>query len=272
MDRAHCRRFRPDRLSLALTVVMGVLAGAAPAGAQTDTLVSDPADVGLSRSQLEKLAVLYRGYSESIAYSDSLRAMAASELGRIGRRLSEGDFSEGDVVSLQVQGEDVLTDTFVVSPQRTVSLPQIGAISLHGVLRSELTEHIQNDLARMVRDPRVTAVPMVRLAVLGAVNSPGFYIVPAGTPLAELLMTAGGPMATADTRGLRIERQGNLLLAPGPEDQRLTVGQMNLRSGDQIVMPAESQSVWQRLQTNVMTVLPMITLVLTMYLQLNRQP
>jgi protein involved in polysaccharide export with SLBB domain len=82
--------------------------------------------------------------------------------------------------------------------------------------------------------------------VTGAVGKPGFHLLPAETPLPDAIMTAGGPTTGAKLQNLRIQRagkriwEGALLQRAIAEGQ--TLDQMSLRSGDEITLPAPSDS------------------------------
>lgn len=88
----------------------------------------------------------------------------------------------------------------------------------------------------------------MRLAVMGSVGQPGFYVVPADMLLSEALMAAGGPGGGADLEELRVER-GSLRLIEGDELQEAmrsgrTLDQLNLQAGDQIFVPERGTSIW----------------------------
>jgi polysaccharide biosynthesis/export protein len=140
-----------------------------------------------------------------------------------------------------VQGEPELPDTITVESGPRISLPLFGAIPLHGVLRSEIQVHLTQELSRFIRDPVVRANGLMRLAVIGQVSRPGFYTFPAETLLGEALMLAGGPTPSSNLNSIRIER-GPARLIEGDELQEamrmgLTLDQLNLQAGDQIVVP-----------------------------------
>ena len=88
---------------------------------------------GSTRIELETI--------RDLARSGSLD-LNSMELMEIERRLSSGDFSVGDQISLQVIGETSLTSTFTVDPGPSLMLPDMPLISLAGVLRSELDDHL----------------------------------------------------------------------------------------------------------------------------------
>src|SRR6267378_643118 len=73
----------------------------------------------------------------------------------IRQRLEHGDFQSGDRILLRVDGEAQLSDTFTVGPARDITLPQIGAVSLDGLLHAELRQRLVTTLSRYLRDPVV---------------------------------------------------------------------------------------------------------------------
>jgi protein involved in polysaccharide export with SLBB domain len=169
-------------------------------------------------------------------------AKEGSALARVLRqRLTEGDLRAGDRMVLAVEGESALTDTFLVRTGQVLALPQIpNEISVKGVLRSELDQHMTKEIARYIRNPRVDAVALMRVAVLGAVNQPGYYNVPAEMPLADVVMAAGGPAGDAALDKTVVKRSGSELYEREQVKRALARGesldQMSVNSGDEIVV------------------------------------
>jgi protein involved in polysaccharide export with SLBB domain len=162
----------------------------------------------------------------------------------IQQRLSDGDFQPGDLIALTVIEESTLTDTFTVRSGRTLQLPNLPEISLKGVLRSELRSFLTGKVAEHIRNPQVDAVALIRVAVLGAVNRPGFYNVPAETPAAEVVMIAGGPSQNTDLKKVEVRRGETVVI---PRDAMTTafaagtsIDQLNVHGGDQIVIGQKS--------------------------------
>jgi protein involved in polysaccharide export with SLBB domain len=162
---------------------------------------------------------------------------------RVRSRLQNGDFRVGDRIDISVRGEPNFPVTVTVEPGPMIVLDLFGDISLAGVLRSEIEEHLTEALGRFIRDPFVRATAQMRISVLGAVGNPGFYTVPAETLLGDVLMLAGGP-GTPDLDDLRIERAGQSLYEQAQVQEALreglTLDQLNLQAGDQIVLPIPS--------------------------------
>jgi protein involved in polysaccharide export with SLBB domain len=133
-----------------------------------------------------------------------------------------------------------------------ISLGLFGDIELDGVLRSEVEGHIREALSTYLRNPVVTAQGLMRVSVQGAVGQPGFYVVPADMLLSETLMVAGGPGQNAKLDDLRIER-GIETLMEGTDLQEalragLSLDQLNMQAGDQVVLPAETPGgIWSRI-------------------------
>ncbi len=152
-----------------------------------------------------------------------------------------GEFQPGDLILLRVEAESLLTDTFAVEAGPLVRLPQIGPVSLSGVKRTGLQDHMSKELSRFLRNPMVDARSLVRLSVVGEVDRPGFYDLRGDAAVTSAIMSAGGPTRDAKMDGIRIER-GDEKVMDGDELHALlsagrTVDQMNLRAGDKIVVP-----------------------------------
>jgi protein involved in polysaccharide export with SLBB domain len=153
-------------------------------------------------------------------------------------RLTNGDFQVGDRISLTVLQDPTLTDTFTVKVGRTITLPSIPDISLHGVLRSDVEQYLTVQLSKYLREPTVEAVALIRVAILGSVGRPGFYAVPAQTLLSDVIMIAGGPSSTADTRKIDVHRQSTELLNRDETQAAIaygtTIDRLNIQGGDEI--------------------------------------
>lgn len=168
---------------------------------------------------------------------DVMRKAGASETAaRIKARLAEGDFRRGDRIVLEVQSESTLTDTFTVTGQRELLLPPptVGALSLQGVLRSELQDKVTAYIARFRQNPVVRAYPLLRLSVQGEVAHAGVYNVPADGRLGDALMAAGGTTQYAKTDKMYIERNGEKIWEG--QSFEVHIDSLGLRDGDQIVV------------------------------------
>ena len=228
------------RFTFALAALVGL---ALPLVAQESSW--DTSRLYLSRAELQALEEEYVGVAASPGYSPALREEAIQSLERIRERLRAGDFRVGDRIIVRVR-EESLPDTLIVEPGPAVAFPVMGSISLGGVLRAELEEHLTRELGRFIQRPSVRASSMIRVLVQGAVGRPGFYVLPATFLLGEVVMVAGGPSSIADLDNIRIERGDRVILSPEAIRPAVVGGrsldQLNLQAGDQIYVPPKSRS------------------------------
>jgi protein involved in polysaccharide export with SLBB domain len=219
-------------IGLAATLVVST---ATPAAGQD---AWDPSRVYASRSGLDSLARRFELSAESPAYSEVLRAEAAREATSLRSRLREGDFQVGDRIVLAVEREEALTDSFTVETGPAIQLPAVGRVSLAGVLRAEVEDHLTRELGQYIRNPTVRARTMIRISVTGEVGQPGFYAVPSQLLVTDVLAQAGQITSQADIGKIRIERAGRTIWdneALGPEIiEGRTLDQLGVRAGDRI--------------------------------------
>lgn len=259
MTQPHPRSLRALALGLSLTLL------AAPAAAQT----AEVEDWRATRTQLQAEVQRLERSLASPAYSEATRRRALERLTAIQRRLAEGDFTVGERIYVQVQGQTVaLNDTLTVQDSVLIVIPNIRRVRLAGVLRSELQELVSREVAEVVRGASVRATSLMRVAVVGEVARPGYHTVPPETLVDQLMMLAGGPTPNGDVGKLRLERGDTLLAAGG--DVRVaiargrTLASLDVRNGDALVVPARPQP-WDRASTlNILSLLigPLLTIVL----------
>jgi protein involved in polysaccharide export with SLBB domain len=226
----------------------------------------DPEQVELSRAELDSLLESYERSAASAAYSSALRNQAHREAELIRSRLAEGDFQVGDQVALVVEGETEMSGALVVQAGPVLVLPDIGRISVAGVLRSELESHLRRELSRYIRDPVVHARSSIRLMVTGGVAQSGYHVVPTNTVFSDVLMMVGGPTQHARLKAIRVER-GDRVIWQGEALQQAiiqgrTLDQLSIRAGDHILVPMQEPGrVSQNLVTASMVIGPMSLLI-----------
>ena len=164
-------------------------------------------------------------------------------------RLDHGDFQDGDKIFITFrQGASTFADTVVVRAGKRLELPLMGDVSLEGVLRSELAAHLTTHLKGYFRDPAVTAVPLVRLGLLGSVARPGYYYTPADMPLSDVLMRAGGPTPNADLNKVSIRRLGDMLIDESNTSTALregmSVDMLGMQAGDEVQVGEKRRTNW----------------------------
>ncbi len=233
------------RLICALALVL------LPAGTAAAQQGWDPTGVQLTRPELQELLRRYEETASSSTYSADVRAQARDEAALIRTRLDEGDLRVGDRIQLTVEGHPDLTNEFAVVAGRLLVLPAIGEVSVAGVLRSELQDHLAREIGRFIRDPAVRARSLIRLEVIGAVGAQGFYTIPSDILITDALMQAGGPATNADLDRIRVERNRQVIwssdrLRRAMQEGR-TLDQLSIRAGDGIIVPERraGESWWR---------------------------
>jgi protein involved in polysaccharide export with SLBB domain len=222
-----------------LAPVLGVLAALALGNGPAHGQAARPAD---GARELETRAEL------------EAEARTAEQQNRTGEawllrtRLQRGDFQEGDRIVVMLLGSTTFNDTILVRVGKMLPLPRMGEVPLEGVLRSELNARISSHLARFLRDSSVRAIPLVRLAVLGQVQRPGFYYTSADVLVSDMLMKAGGPGGDADLNNVVIRRAGDTIWNAKDTRTAMTDGlsleRLHLRAGDELYVNAQKHTNW----------------------------
>lgn len=234
-------RFVPKVLSV---VVAAVLVSAGALDAQT--IAGAPS---ATRAELETALGQRELWAASTAYGTRLRSQARREASLIRDRLREGDFRVGDRMLLRVEGAVPFNDTVTVQPGPRIIVPGLEAVDVTGTLRSELSVKLQGAFRRTVLDAKVAVQPLARVAVFGAVASPGYQLVPFESRVDELLMSAGGPVG--DTRPNRFSiMRGDTVLVDADDVATAiaagrTLGELSMRDGDYLTVKPISPP-WDR--------------------------
>lgn len=219
-----------------LCVVLAVLVTIRPAFAQTPAAAEKPINFE-TRAELKAL-------EKAAAAKDDNAGLYL-----IRYRLEHGDFREGDRIILRVvRGSGGFADTLVVRAGKQIQVPQVGALSLEGVLRSELVPTLSAYLSKYIRDPAVEANQLVRVGILGSVGRPGFYYIPPDIPLSDVLMAAGGPTGGADLGRVSVRREGDVIIDEKNARTALTNGMsldfLHMVAGDEISVGQQRQFPW----------------------------
>ncbi len=243
------------RISPTCVFVIASLCLAPILGAQ----MSMHASAYATRAQLETMASQRATHASDPRLNDADRAQASEDARQLRERLTQGDFRVGDRIVVRITGGASAFDTLSVSSMRSIKVADAGDISLDGVLRSEVEERLNTQLARYFRDVKVRAQPLTRLAVLGEVRAPGFVQVPSQSLLSDAISAAGGPTTTGRLDRISVRRGGATIVAPAAFANGLAAGatldDLGIRAGDEIVVGAKRPFNWsQVLQTTAVVV------------------
>lgn len=101
----------------------------------------------------------------------------------------------GDVLHINVYGEEELTGDFKIEPNGMISFPLISDVPASGFTTKELESHIAQKLSpKYIVDPRVSIEVMNfrSVYVLGEVQQPGKYEYAPNMTILQAIATAGG--------------------------------------------------------------------------------
>lgn len=212
---------------------------------------SSPSRAYATRGELETLSSELAAQAVDAKRPAAARAQSAAEERELRERLAVGDFRVGDRIVVHVTGEIARLDTLSVTPTRTLRVPDAGDLPLNGVLRSELDDRLNAQVALYIKNATVRAQPLTRLAVLGEVRTPGFVHVPSQALLSDVITAAGGPTATARLDRASIRRGGRVVVSPAAFSKGLasgaTLDDMGLWAGDEVVVGAKESFNWTQL-------------------------
>ena len=241
-----------------LAVAIALLAWSAPAASQTDR------HLYAKRSTLEQRATDAEKIANTSTTQEPTRDLKRGEAFMIRYRLEHGDFHAGDRIVVTTVIDMARTDTLLVADDQSVEIGGFPRVSLRGVLRAELEERLRTHLALYVREPRVTAKPLVRLAVTGRIARPGFYNVPADALLSDVIMIAGGPSADADLTKTIVRRDTEELWTSDAVriaiNDGFSVDSFDLRAGDELVIGAQRKTNWEALLRNAGVVVGLVSI------------
>lgn len=179
--------------------------------------------------------------------SDARRRAMQEDLDIQRQRLAIGDISPGDriLVRMALDGmrqdtSGTRQDTLVISSESTIDVAGVPPISLRGLLHSEVERHVQSQITAVIRNARVSAVPLMSIGVLGSVTRPGYFFVPVTASVTEAIMAAGGPSVEADPNGLVLQRGGrpqwDSATMTAAIQQRVSLAGLGADDGDVLLM------------------------------------
>jgi protein involved in polysaccharide export with SLBB domain len=165
-------------------------------------------------------------------------------------RLQEGDFEVGDRIIASFEGVALTrTDTFVVQTGKIAHLGEpLGDLPVAGVLRFEIADSIAARVGKYYKNEVVHVTPLMRISISGAVRAPGVYYARRDLPITDLITRNAGQDASTDLRNIVIRRGADVLWSKddvgAAMSDGLTLEQLNLEQGDEIVVGTRSANRW----------------------------
>jgi len=157
---------------------------------------------------------------------------AAFLLATLSVNANEQPLQQGDLIKIYLPGEDMLNEPLSVNRNGQIVLPEVGPVYVLGKTENEASESIRNALSVAFKDLANLNVYVQErrkiINVLGYVESPGEYILPAESSLQMALHAAGG---------LRNGAQLNRIKLMRGEQEFIINYKAYLDSGDNTLLP-----------------------------------
>lgn len=246
----------------ALVLTLLALLGAAAGAAGQETVAYDATREEL-RQRLDSLESAIPSGAEASDDGEAGRLLRQAQ--RVQSRLENGDMQGGDMVRVQVGSDSILSGTYRVTDGRNIDVPTVGQVDVSGLLYSEVADSVREALGSVVRTTRIQVQPLIRVAVLGQVASPGYYDLSPTSTVSDALMQAGGPTSAAEVQETRLRRpeQGD---SDGARIRSLTgssLADLGVTRGDEVFVPGSGGGLSIGTLTTVLGIASSITLLIT---------
>jgi len=117
----------------------------------------------------------------------------------------------GDIININVFPAEEFSKEVTVQPDGTVDIPLIGPVLARGIKSEDLEKMLTAKFSKYVANPSVTVnvrkFSSNKVAVIGQINSPGYYEYREGMRLLDLVAQAAGPQDYAKGAKVRIYRR-----------------------------------------------------------------
>lgn len=144
----------------------------------------------------------------------------------------------GDVVRLKIWREPDMSGDYTVDANGVATFPRLGAMPVGRIGADSLQRLLVAEYSRFLRNPSIEVILLRRVRVVGAVRTPGLYTADPTMRVRDVLALAGGATPEGRTDFVRLDRNGRS--TPVDLDHAPGVGEIGLRSGDQLYVPQRS--------------------------------
>ncbi|WP_171749593.1 SLBB domain-containing protein [Vibrio sp. RE88] len=116
----------------------------------------------------------------------------------------------GDMIQVNLPGEETLNKGFPVDKRGRINLPEVGALYVVGYTENQLQQSVLNALSKVYRDLSTASVyiseQQVLISIQGYVNSPGEYTLSKSADVQMAIHAAGGLRSGAQLNNLLLKR------------------------------------------------------------------
>lgn len=182
----------------------------------------------------------------------------------------------GDVLQIDILGEEELSRTLVVWHNGNISFPLIGEFKVAGLTTEQAAELISEKLKKYYTHPIVSVIlkspTLAYVSVYGEVLRPGTIEYQRGFRITDYIALAGGPKGTANLTKVKVvkfQTENPIVTTVNVDDilnKGFTEKNFELKSGDWVYVSKKFTFPWG-------TILQVTTLTLTalnLYITINR--
>lgn len=154
-------------------------------------------------------------------------------------RLISASLGPGDLILVKIWREPDLSDTVQVDNAGQAVFPKLGPIEVTGIQPDSLERLLVSDYSKYLQNPSIRVTVLRRITIWGAVTRPGTYPVDLTMSITDALALAGGASAEGKLDKVQL-RRGSTQTTVDLSRGTARVGELALRSGDQLVVPQRS--------------------------------
>ncbi len=156
----------------------------------------------------------------------------------------------GDVLKIQILGQIDLIDTFIVSRDGTINVPNIGKINVAGLQLTEASQLIKSRVSSALAGTdafvNLDEIRDVNILVSGNTKKPGIYTLTGNSNILHALTVAGGVNEFGSFREINLVRSGEIIETLDVYDILIN-GNYNLkkrlRSGDVVFVESRKSVI-----------------------------
>ena len=184
--------------------------------------------------------------------------------------MQTNEFYPGDAVRISVIEIGRATDRptldiggdYKINSIGFIMLPLIGDVKVVGHDRISLAKQLVELYSPYLKEPYITAVPLIRVTLMGAFNRPGSYRISPEGSLWELIEMAEGPKENCDLNSMRVERGGKVLEKNLLQqfERGHSLEDIGIRTGDQIIVKDRSSFGFREIMNYTYFVMTAISL------------
>jgi polysaccharide export outer membrane protein len=166
----------------------------------------------------------------------------------------------GDVLRIAIWPDATLSGDFPIESTGEIYLPLVGAVRVEGRTLDDVRTEVRDRYRGVIANAVVTATPIFRVSIIGAVQRPNLYQVDPTNTVFDLVSMAGGFLPEAQLKELRLIRGDSVIVldARSTLEEGTATLSLPLLSGDRLIVPLRPdraralQPLWTVIQVSAL--------------------